>query len=303
MVIGLALLLLGAGGWTARQMPIDVFPDLTAPTVTILTEGHGMAPGGDGIARDVSDRERHQRRLRRAPRPVGHRRRHRRRLGRVRLGHRHLHGAAARLGEAGARQRHAAAAGRAAGAGARVVDHGRDPVLRDLVRTRRSADAAHHRRHDRAPTAAGGARRVAGDADRRRGAAVPGDRASRCAARQQRVADRAARRRFAAPVRTRRPASTPKARRSTSLEAVGRARTPEEIGETVVALRGDRSVLVRNVADVREGGGVQARRRLAQRQAGGHRRRAEAARRQHDRGDRAARPRARHAAAASCRPA
>src|SRR4249920_706741 len=38
------------------------------------------------------------------------------------------------------------------------------------------------------------------------------------------------------------------------LEAVGRARTPEEIGETVVALRGDRSVLVRNVADVREGG-------------------------------------------------
>src|SRR6476659_3236437 len=44
LVIGLALLLLGAGGWTARQMPIDVFPDLTAPTVTILTEGHGMAP-------------------------------------------------------------------------------------------------------------------------------------------------------------------------------------------------------------------------------------------------------------------
>jgi CzcA family heavy metal efflux pump len=37
------------------------------------------------------------------------------------------------------------------------------------------------------------------------------------------------------------------------LEAVGRARTPAEIGETVVALRGDRSVLVRNVADVREG--------------------------------------------------
>src|SRR6187401_456522 len=44
IVIGLSILLLAAGVWTARQMPIDVFPDLTAPTVTILTEGHGMAP-------------------------------------------------------------------------------------------------------------------------------------------------------------------------------------------------------------------------------------------------------------------
>src|SRR6478736_8018043 len=44
LVIGLSLLLFGAGAWTAQQMPIDVFPDLTAPTVTILTEGRGMAP-------------------------------------------------------------------------------------------------------------------------------------------------------------------------------------------------------------------------------------------------------------------
>ena len=44
IVIGLSLLLFGAGAWTARQMPIDVFPDLTAPTVTILAEGRGMAP-------------------------------------------------------------------------------------------------------------------------------------------------------------------------------------------------------------------------------------------------------------------
>jgi CzcA family heavy metal efflux pump len=44
MVIGLSVLLLAAGVWSARQMPVDVFPDLTAPTVTILTEGHGMAP-------------------------------------------------------------------------------------------------------------------------------------------------------------------------------------------------------------------------------------------------------------------
>src|SRR5439155_22529053 len=37
------------------------------------------------------------------------------------------------------------------------------------------------------------------------------------------------------------------------LQAVGRVRTPAEIGETVVALHGGRSVLVRDVADVREG--------------------------------------------------
>src|SRR2546427_7661523 len=44
MVLVFSVLLFGAGVWTARDMPVDVFPDLTAPTVTILTEGHGMAP-------------------------------------------------------------------------------------------------------------------------------------------------------------------------------------------------------------------------------------------------------------------
>src|ERR671937_195492 len=44
MVIAMSLLLLASGLWVAREMPVDVFPDLTAPTVTVLTEGHGMAP-------------------------------------------------------------------------------------------------------------------------------------------------------------------------------------------------------------------------------------------------------------------
>jgi CzcA family heavy metal efflux pump len=44
MVMVFSALLLAAGIWTARSMPVDVFPDLTAPTVTILTEGRGMAP-------------------------------------------------------------------------------------------------------------------------------------------------------------------------------------------------------------------------------------------------------------------
>ncbi len=44
MVLAAATLALIVGAWTAYRMPVDVFPDLTAPTVTILTEAHGMAP-------------------------------------------------------------------------------------------------------------------------------------------------------------------------------------------------------------------------------------------------------------------
>jgi CzcA family heavy metal efflux pump len=44
MVLIVSVLLAGAGARTARSMPVDVFPDLTAPTVTILAEGRGMAP-------------------------------------------------------------------------------------------------------------------------------------------------------------------------------------------------------------------------------------------------------------------
>jgi len=43
VVIGAALVLAG-GGFVAATTAVDVFPDLTAPTVTVLTDAHGMAP-------------------------------------------------------------------------------------------------------------------------------------------------------------------------------------------------------------------------------------------------------------------
>src|SRR3990172_4794110 len=42
IIIGAAALLI-VGSLTGIQIPVDVFPDLTAPTVVILTEAHGMA--------------------------------------------------------------------------------------------------------------------------------------------------------------------------------------------------------------------------------------------------------------------
>jgi Cu/Ag efflux pump CusA len=43
VLLSAALLMLW-GGYQALKMPVDVFPDLTAPTVTVISEAHGMAP-------------------------------------------------------------------------------------------------------------------------------------------------------------------------------------------------------------------------------------------------------------------
>ncbi len=42
VLVGSAVLLAG-GTYVATTMPVDIFPDLTAPTVTVIVEGHGMA--------------------------------------------------------------------------------------------------------------------------------------------------------------------------------------------------------------------------------------------------------------------
>ena len=44
LVLGVALLMMAYGVFALRQMPVDVFPDLNKPTVTLMTEAGGMAP-------------------------------------------------------------------------------------------------------------------------------------------------------------------------------------------------------------------------------------------------------------------
>ena len=44
VVLFLAAVLLLWGGYSIREIPLDVLPDLTAPTVTVLVEGPGMVP-------------------------------------------------------------------------------------------------------------------------------------------------------------------------------------------------------------------------------------------------------------------
>jgi HME family heavy-metal exporter len=44
LILAMAGILVLLGAYTARQLPVDVFPDLNRPTVTIMTESEGYAP-------------------------------------------------------------------------------------------------------------------------------------------------------------------------------------------------------------------------------------------------------------------
>jgi CzcA family heavy metal efflux pump len=247
-----ALLLLG-GIWTASEMPVDVFPDLTAPTVTILTEGHGMAPEEmeslvtfplESAINGASN----VRRVRSATA-----------LGVAVVWVEFDWGTDIFL----ARQ---VVAEKLALVGGTLPPQAERPVLapvssimgeilffaissdaQDPLELRTVADTVVRRRLLAVPgvsqvTPIGGAERqyqVIAHPDRLR--------ASQISLNELLEAVRGASENTSAGVYTEGP-------QEYVLQAVGRVRNPEEIGESVVAMRGGRPVLIRDVADVREGG-------------------------------------------------
>ena len=252
IVIGLSVLLFASGAWTARQMPIDVFPDLTAPTVTILAEGHGMAPeemeslvtfplesainGASGV-----------RRVRSATA-----------VGIAVVWVEFDWGADIFM----ARQ---LVSEKLALVGGTLPPQVERPVLApvssimgeilffaissdqdDPLTLRTIADTTVRRRL----LAVSGVSQVTpiGGAERQfQVVANPAAlRANNVTLTELLDAARGASQNTSAGVYT-------EGAQEYVLEAIGRVRTPEEIGETVVALRGERSVLIRDVADVREG--------------------------------------------------
>ncbi len=252
IVLGLSVLLLAAGAWTARQMPIDVFPDLTAPTVTILTEGHGMAPeemeslvtfplesainGASGV-----------RRVRSATA-----------VGIAVVWVEFDWGTDIFMARQLVSEKLALVGGTLPPQVERPVLAPVSSIMGEILFFAISSEA------DDPLTL----RTIADTTVRRRLLAVPGVsqvtpiggaerqfqviahpdalRANNISLTELLSAARGASENTSAGVYT-------EGAQEYVLEAVGRARTPEEIGETVVALRGTRSVLVRDVADVREG--------------------------------------------------
>src|SRR5215208_5105867 len=255
MVLAFSVLLLLGGIWTARDMPVDVFPDLTAPTVTILTEGHGMAP--DEMESLVTFP------LESAINGASN-------VRRVR--------SATALGIAVvwvefdwgtdifmARQ---VVAEKLALVGSTLPPQVDRPVLApvssimgeilffaisydqdDPLTLRTVADTVVRRRLLAVP----GVSQITpiGGAERQFQVVAHPDslRANGVSLTELLDAVRGASQNTSAGIYTEGP-------QEYVLQAVGRVRTPDEIGESVVALRGGRSVLIRDLADVREGGAL-----------------------------------------------
>src|SRR5216110_148603 len=252
MVMVFSVVLLAVAIWTARDMPVDVFPDLTAPTVTILAEGRGMAPEEmeSLVTFPIESAINGASNVRRVRSATA--------LGLAVVWVEFDWGTDIFL----ARQ---VVAEKLALVGGTLPPQVERPVLapvssimgeilffaissdaQDPLALRTAADATVRRRL----LAVAGVSQVTpiGGAERQYQVVARPEqlRANSISLTELLNAVRGASQNTSAGVYTEGP-------QEYVLQTVGRVRNPEEIGESVVALRGGRSVLIRDVADVREG--------------------------------------------------
>src|SRR5262252_123513 len=252
MVMVFSVLLLAVAIWTARDMPVDVFPDLTAPTVTILAEGRGMAPEEmeSLVTFPIESAINGASNVRRVRSATA--------LGLAVIWVEFDWGTDIFLARQVVAEKLALVGGTLPPQVERPVLAPVSSIMGEILFFAISSDAQD-------PLAL---RTVADTVVRRRLLAVPGVsqvtpiggaerqyqvvahpdqlRASNISLTELLDAVRGASQNTSAGVFTEGP-------QEYVLQAVGRVRSPEEIGETVVALRGGRSVLVHDLADVREG--------------------------------------------------
>src|SRR5262245_26622465 len=253
MVMVFSVLLLAAGLWTAYEMPVDVFPDLTAPTVTILTEGRGMAPEEmeSLVTFPIESAINGASNVRRVRSATA--------LGIAVVWVEFDWGTDIFLARQVVAEKLTLVGGTLPPQVERPVLAPVSSIMGEILFFALSSDAQDPLE----------LRTIADTVVRRRLLAVPGvsqvtpiggaERQYQVIAHPERLranhisltelldSVRGASENTSAGVYTEGP-------QEYVLQAVGRVRNPEEIGESVIALRGGRSVLIRDVADVREGG-------------------------------------------------
>lgn len=179
LVLTASILLMAIGMYTAYHTEVDVFPDLNAPTVVVMTEAGRHGYRGSGKARDIPDRNSGQRLGWRAPRALFFHHGILRGMGGVRLGYRRVSCPADCIGKTGGSGRETARIRRKPHSRPAVFHLGRTADCGTDLRLHIHARPAYPGRLDRPPAPDVGGRGGTGCRTGRRHQGVSGAAASR----------------------------------------------------------------------------------------------------------------------------